>query len=93
MKKENVEGDDDAPKRGQGAKYKLDHAVRNHLSFLRAWFVDLELVSEEAEHVLQEKELGLVELGVGEHVAHQRVSAMRTEISHCQRNDTTQSPT
>lgn len=73
--------DDDVPKRGQGAKYKLDHAVRDHLSLLRAWFVVLELVGEEAEHVLQEKELGLVELGEGKHVAHQRVSATRTEIS------------
>ncbi len=84
---------DDVPKRGQGAKYKLDDAVRNYVSLLRAWLVDLELVTEEAEHVLQEEELGLVKLCEGEHVAHQRVSATRAESVHCRRNDTTQNQT
>ena len=70
----NVEGDE-VPKRGQGTKYELDDAIRGHLSLLRAWLVDLELVIEEAKHVLQEEEFGLVKLRKGEHVAHQRVSA------------------
>jgi hypothetical protein len=82
--------DDDVPERGQGAKYELDDAVRDCLSFLWTWLVDLQLVIQEAKHVFQEEELRLVELGVGEHVAHQRVSTMCAESSvRCRRNDTT----
>ena len=32
------------PERSQGAKYELDDAVRDHLSFLWTWLVDLQLV-------------------------------------------------
>lgn len=62
-----------APERRERAKDELYDAVSDDVSFLWSFLVDSKFVTQEADDVLQKKELRPVKLYIRQHVAHQGV--------------------
>jgi hypothetical protein len=60
----------DVPERCERTKDKLHDTVSDDVSFLWPLLVDSKFVIQEAEYVLQKKELRPIELHIRQHVAH-----------------------
>jgi hypothetical protein len=54
----------DVPERCERTKDKLHNTVSDDVSFMWSRLVDLKFVTQEAEHVLQKKELRPIELHI-----------------------------
>ena len=67
--------EEDVPKGRERTQDKFHNTVSNSASFLWSRLIDLEFVVQEAKYVLQEEELRLIELDVGQHIADQGVPA------------------
>ena len=68
----------DVPERCERTKDVLHNTVSDNVPFLWSLLVDSKSVIQEAEYVLQKKELRPIELHIRQHVAHQGVPAIRT---------------